>query len=152
MSLPAPHWDPPSGPAAVWTPELAAFWRRIAAYAVDVLVFAVPAFFYILATTNLEDDDAVGDLRTASLVFSAAFTLYQTIMFGRRGCRGGWGLRRTMRRTGLRWSGRKAASYAKACMWRGVIRIRGSTHWRAAEFFRAFITMRDLKSRRRWSS
>jgi uncharacterized RDD family membrane protein YckC len=85
MSLPAPHWDPPSGPPAVWTPELAAFWRRIAAYAVDVLVFAVPAFFYILATTDLEDDGAVSNLRTTSLVFSAAFTIYQAVMIAWRG-------------------------------------------------------------------
>ena len=89
MNLPAPHeWSPPppSPPAAAPGPVLASYGRRILAWFVDLLIFAVPAFFVVAATVNLDAADPVTSIPIGvSVGFALAFVIYQTVMVAWRG-------------------------------------------------------------------
>jgi uncharacterized RDD family membrane protein YckC len=82
VNLPAP----PEGTEATSAPALASYGRRIMAWFVDLLIFVVPAILLVLMTADFSTEDPVASIPFAvSLILSAAFVAYQTIMVALRG-------------------------------------------------------------------
>jgi uncharacterized RDD family membrane protein YckC len=82
LSLPTPQeWSPATSPIV-----LAAYGRRVIAWLVDVLIFAVPFVLVILATTDVDTSDPAAAIPIgASVAFAVVFIVYQTIMITWRG-------------------------------------------------------------------
>ena len=89
MNLPAPHeWSPPppSPSAGAPGPVLASYGRRILAWVVDVLIFAVPFALVLAATVDFDTADPVASVPAGvPFAFALAFIGYQAVMIAWRG-------------------------------------------------------------------